>query len=362
MPKTKKYKLFVPGPVNTAEGMKDIFYFRDSSFTNLVLENEKILLKILGCKNGRVIPYTFSGTGAMDAVVCNFIDRNDKILVVNGGTFGKRWLEICNFYKRKVEDYFVKFGENIDIKDFEKKVEEIKPDVILIQHHETSSGQLYNVKAIGKIARERGALFAVDIMCSFLADPYNMDDCCADISLISTQKGLQLDAGLSLVVLNSKAIKRSKKIEKNNYYNNLDFYLDPHNLGRGHAPFTPVVGIICQLNKKLRKINIKKEIELVKKKALFFRKEIVNLPLKIIAQNPSNFLTGLLITDKKYKTSHLDAYLKKSGIFTCPTNNVEKYLPGFADYYFRVAHTGCDKKEHKELIKKLKIFFKKYEK
>ena len=34
-----KYKLFVPGPVNTAEGMEYIGYFRDDDFANLVLKN-----------------------------------------------------------------------------------------------------------------------------------------------------------------------------------------------------------------------------------------------------------------------------------------------------------------------------------
>lgn len=358
MQKRKKNKLFVPGPVNTAEGMENIPYFRDSKFADLVLENEKFLMKAIGCKRGRVIPYTLSGTGAMDAIITNLIDEKDKILVIDGGTFGKRWHQICNFYKKNVISYFVKFGKDIDIEDFKKFINKINPTVILMQHHETSSGQLHNVKKIGQAIQNKNILFVVDAMCSFLTDVYDMDEFRVDITLISTQKGLQLDAGISSVVLNEKTVRRSAKIKKINYYNNFDTYLEYHNLGRGQAPFTPAVKLTCQLNKKLRELNIKKEIKNTKEKAEFFRKKITGLPLKTVAETPSNFLTGLLITDKKYNTEDLNNFLKKENIFICPTTNVGNYLENSSNKYFRVAHTGCDKKQHKELIKMLRNFFK----
>lgn len=46
-------------------------YMRTSSFSSLVQDCESMLLRLIGCPNGRVIFYTASGTGAMDAVVTN---------------------------------------------------------------------------------------------------------------------------------------------------------------------------------------------------------------------------------------------------------------------------------------------------
>lgn len=356
--KKAKYKLFIPGPVNTSKGMEDICYFRDSNFTELVLENEKLLMSCIGCKKGRVIPYTCSGTGGMDAMVTNLISENDKVLVIDGGTFGHRWYEICNFYRKNVVRYPVEFGKDIDFKDLTNMIDKIGATVVLIQHHETSSGQLYAIKQLGEIVQVKDILLVVDAICSFLSDPYKMDEYGVDVTLISTQKGLRLDAGMAFVILNEKAINHSEKVIKLNYYNNFDKYLSFNNLGRGHTPFTPAVRIVYQLNQKLQKLDVEKEIKIVNKRATTFRNEINDLPLTTVAKTPANFLTGLIITAKKYNTEDLNKYLKERGMFICPTTNVSNYLKNSSKTYFRVAHIGCDIAEHKELVKALRRFFK----
>jgi aspartate aminotransferase-like enzyme len=251
--------LYVPGPVNTSEGMSDISYFRDSDFSDLILENETLLKEAIGCKDGRVVPLTCSGTGAMDAVATNLISKQDKVLVVEGGTFGRRWHEINEFYGKDVVRYPVEFGRNINFEKFSGVLNEKEPSVILIQHHETSSGQLYDIKKIGEITKEKGILFIVDAICSFLTDPYNMDEYGVNVTVLSSQKGLRLDGGMSFIILNDNAIEHLKDVEKLSYYNNLDSYLDNYNLGRGNTPFTPPVRMIFELNQRLRNLEVKKK-------------------------------------------------------------------------------------------------------
>lgn len=40
---------------------------------------------------------TGSGTAAMEAVVVNMFDEHDKLLVINGGSFGQRFVDLCGF-------------------------------------------------------------------------------------------------------------------------------------------------------------------------------------------------------------------------------------------------------------------------
>lgn len=348
-------KLFIPGPVNVDT------YFRDSGFAEIVKENEKLLLNAIGCNKGIVIPYVLSGTGILDAVVTNLISDKDNVLVIDGGGFGKRWYEICKFYNKKVTNLKTGFGKNIDMNLLRSIIESNKISIILMQHHETTSGQLYDVRTVGKISKECKTLLIVDAISSFLTDEYHMDDFKIDGTIISSQKGLRMDPGLSFLILNNNLLGHSKMITKLNYYNNIDTYLDNYNLGRGHTPFTPAVGLILKLNEKLKSLNVEDEIKKIQQIASHFRKQISGLPLKIVPQTPSNFLTCLSLTDENYKQSLYD-YLKAKDMFIYQSDN------RFSNYFanisklIRVAHIGCDIEEHNQLVKEMRWFFDKKDK
>jgi aspartate aminotransferase-like enzyme len=56
------------------------------------------LLKYVFQTQGDVITFTSSGTGAMEAAVCNLLSPGDKAICVQGGKFGERWTELCKAY------------------------------------------------------------------------------------------------------------------------------------------------------------------------------------------------------------------------------------------------------------------------
>jgi len=350
--KNKKL-LFTPGPVNTPT------YFRDTKFTKMVLENEKLLLKHTGCKNGKVVLYTMSGTGALDAVVTNLISDEDKVLVIVGGGFGKRWYDICKFYNKNVIPFYTAFGKNIDLKQLEQTIKLNNINMILCQHHETNSGQLYNIKSIGILAMQYGARFIVDAISSFLTDDFHMDEMHVDACVISTQKGLRLDPGIAFIIIKEGLLSEIKDVKKLNFYNNIDTYLSEYCLKNGHTPFTPPVNLIYVINWRLKEIKYVDKI--IRKQELIatnFRYEIKDLPLKMLPETPSNFLTALLITDDKFSAVDLYEYLKKKGMFISKVGKAhENFLINATKRFFLVSHIGCNWEEHKELIKEMKKFF-----
>ena len=66
---------------------RPIPYMRTAAFSAVVKSSEQMLLHLIGCPNGKVIFYTASGTGAMDAVVANYVSRYKKIFIIYGGYF-----------------------------------------------------------------------------------------------------------------------------------------------------------------------------------------------------------------------------------------------------------------------------------
>ena len=126
-------------------GAADIPYMRTDEFSAINLESSGILLDLIHCKGGRAIIYTGSGTGAMTAIVENYVSTKKKALAINGGSFGQRWVDLCRYYGIPVVDFKVEFTHEPDYERLAATVADEKPDVLLCQHHETSSGVLYDL-------------------------------------------------------------------------------------------------------------------------------------------------------------------------------------------------------------------------
>ena len=84
---------FTVGPVMAPEeilsiGAEQVPYFRTSEFSEIMLENEKYILKYSKAgRNARAVFMTCSSSGSMEAVVMNCFTKEDKLLVINGGSF-----------------------------------------------------------------------------------------------------------------------------------------------------------------------------------------------------------------------------------------------------------------------------------
>ena len=95
---------FTVGPVMSSEevraiGAEQVPYFRTPEFSQIMFENEALMKKFAKAdENARVVFLTGSGTAAMEAAVINVFDTNDKVLIVNGGSFGQRFVKICQIH------------------------------------------------------------------------------------------------------------------------------------------------------------------------------------------------------------------------------------------------------------------------
>ena len=74
---------FTVGPVQSSNavheiGAEDVPYFRTAEFSKVMLENERLMLKLVGAPKGsRAVFITGSGTASMEAVVMNLLTQQN---------------------------------------------------------------------------------------------------------------------------------------------------------------------------------------------------------------------------------------------------------------------------------------------
>lgn len=336
---------FSVGPVQMNEdianlGSKQIPYFRTADFSKLMKENEELILSYsFAPKNSRAVFITGSGTASMEAAIINVLCQDDKVLLVDGGSFGERFAKILVINDIAFEEIKLQSGHCLkeeDLMPFDNK----GFSAFVVNIHETSTGVLYDLNKIGEFCKKNNMLLIVDAISSFLADEINMEKSSIDVLITGSQKALACPPGISLLVLSPRALELIQKNNPKCFY--LDLKSALVNGERGQTPFTPAVSILIQINKRLKQIQenggVFSEIQKTKELAQYFRSRLGTLPLVIASDSLSNAVTPL----HPLNVSANDVFLtlmNDYGIWVCPNGGELK------DKLFRVGHIGDLKKE-----------------
>lgn len=332
---------FTVGPVMSDDivrniGAEQVPYFRTPEFSSLMLENEKLMKEFAKAEDdARVVFITGSGTASMEAAVMNVFDTNDKVLVVNGGSFGHRFVELCQIHEIPYEEIKLEQGkalkkEQLDLFDSKGFTG------FLVNVHETSTGVHYDMNLISDFCKKHNIFLIVDAISSFLADDFNMAELGVQIMITGSQKALACPPGVSVMVLSHNAVERIENRDVKCMYLNLKSALK--NGERGQTPFTPAVGTLIQINARLREIEaaggVESETKKIAELAQDFREKIKGLPFEIVSESMSNAVTPLHplnVSAHDIFTILKDEY----GIWICPNGGEMQ------ETVFRVGHIGA---------------------
>ncbi len=317
-------------------GAEQVPYFRTPEFSEKMLENERLVLSFAHApKDSRVVFITGSGTASMEATVMNVLTPKDKALVINGGSFGHRFVQLCEIHDIPHDEINPVPGHDItdeDLARFDNK----GYTALLVNVDETSTGVLYDIQRISRFCKRNGMLLIVDSISSFLCDPFDMEALGADVMITGSQKALACPPGISLIVLSPRAISRVMDNKVKSMYFDLQDALK--NGERGQTPFTPAVGILLQINQRLKEIEAKGGVDAeIKERQMIasdFRSRIKDLPLEIFSHSLSNAVTPLHpVHAKAYDVFTIlkDEYQ----IWICPNGG------DLRDRVFRVGHLGA---------------------
>lgn len=341
------YAIFTPGPVKMSEeilriGAQQTPYFRNKAFSDVTFDCENGLLDMVNAPVGsKVIFLTASGTAGMEAVVMNLLHQKDKALVINGGGFGARFVDICATHNIPHTNFKV---HNTNLSDIEKIVPNESYSALLVNAHETSVGHLYDVDAIGDYAQKNKLLYIVDAISMLVTDTLDMQRSNIDAVIASSQKGLALPPGLTMLILAPTALEKLQDIPS--LYFNFKSYLS--NAQRGQTPYTPAVTIMLQLQARLEQIKLRggisKSIAHAQEIAEYFRASIKALPLKEYSPYMPNAMTTLTPTDDKSAMDIVNALEDKYKVMVCPNGGAER------DIIFRVSHMGEMTKAYTDIL------------
>lgn len=333
---------FTVGPVMSEEsvlslGKEQVPYFRTPEFSELMLENENLMLKFAKAPtSSRTVFMTGSGTLSMEAAVMNLFTSSDRVLVIDGGSFGHRFTQMLEIHNIPFTSIHPSFGHSVTEDDL-APYEGGNYTGFLVNLDETSIGVLYDIKLISEFCKRNNLFLLVDSISSFLCDPFDMKELGVGTMITGSQKALACPPGVSIIVLSPEAVERVNNNDPKTMYMDLKSALKDQE--RGQTPFTCAVSILIQINKRLNDIDaaggVDSEVKRIGDLASYFREKISNLPLDIISHSLPNAVTPL---SPRNNVSAYDIFttLKDNyNIWVCPNGGNLK------DKVFRVGHIGA---------------------
>jgi aspartate aminotransferase-like enzyme len=342
----RKNYLMTPGPTPVPEDIRKemarpIIHHRTKEYQAIFKDATEGLKRIFKT-SADLFTFTSSGTGAMEASIANVLSPGDKIIVVRGGKFGERFGEIAKAYGVEVVPMDIEWGtapRPEAIKEALQKDPAVK--ALYTTLCETSTATVYDIKAMGAVMKESGALFVVDVISGLGADDFENDAWGVDIAVGGSQKGLMIPPGLAFCTVSEKAWKAVEASRLPKFYFNFKkykkAYLDTD------TPFTSAITLVIGLKKAVEAINqkgIDKVIADHKKLALATREAAKAMGLKIFSKSPSYAVTAIMSPEGMDAETIIKLLKTEYGVTFA---GGQEHLKG---KIFRLAHMGGIDEEH----------------
>lgn len=252
----KEY-LMIPGPtpvpVNIlSAASKNMINHRGPSFSSMFKEIVEGVKWAYQTSNDLIV-LTSSGTGGMEAAIVNFLSPGDKIVILNIGAFGSRFVKIAKAYGADVVEIKSERGKAADTAKLEEalnsdKNKEIK--AVLFQQNETSTGVLNDVAKIASMIKKHGALIIVDAVSGLLTAPLKTDEWGLDVVVSGSQKAFMVPPGLAFISVSSKAWEAHKNAKMPRFY--FDLTAAKKFAEIGETPWTPALSVIYAMQESVR--------------------------------------------------------------------------------------------------------------
>lgn len=350
--------LLTPGPTIILDEAREalgrpIIHHRTPQFQDNIKQCIEGLQYVFQTQND-IYLMTCSGTGAMEATVCNLLSPGDKAITVEGGKFGERWAELCEAYKAKPSIIKVEWGKTVDPQAIKALLDE-HPDTkaVFVTLNETSTGVVADIEAIGKVVAQTNAVLVVDAVSGLGVVDCQTDNWKVDVVVSGAHKGFMLPPGLSFISMSDKAYKLVEASTNHRFY--FDLRKSKKAFAATDTPFTPAIGIVIGLVESLkwmREKGIQNLFDHYEMLAKGCRAAAKALNLQLLADESciSNVLTAICLPEgmdggKLVKTMR-DTY----GV-TCAGGQAQ--LKG---KIIRIAHMGCVTAD--DIIKGLETFEK----
>ena len=303
--------LQIPGPTLVPERIvramsQPVIDHRGPKFAALVEACLGGLRRVFQTRQGHVVLYPGSGTGAWEAAIVNTLSPGDRVLACVNGHFSTGFAKTAEAHGVDVERLEVPYGEGVPAERLESRLRQDTAHelrAVLVVHNETSTGVTSNVAAVRAALDRAGhpALLLVDTVSSLASIDFRFDAWGVDVALTGPQKGLMLPPGMAILAVSERALSASDKARCPRAYWDWKPVLERNR--RGEFPYTPATVLLFGLEEALRMLEEEGLENVFRRHARLAeacRRAVRALGLELLCRNPveySNTLTAVVMPE-----------------------------------------------------------------
>jgi aspartate aminotransferase-like enzyme len=195
---------------------------------------------------------TSSGTGGLESIVQNLFSPGDEVLVPLAGFFSQRWQRLAAAYGLTVHTTEHDWGTRLDPAGLAAALAEHPgTKAVLLTQSETSTGVIQPIEQLAEVAREAGALVAVDVVSSLGAVPFDFDAWGIDVAVGGSQKALSASPGIAFVAVSDRGREAAERATLPKFYFDWREYRAFASLPYPENPWTPAISVMQGLHAAL---------------------------------------------------------------------------------------------------------------
>lgn len=249
--------LLNPGPVTLTERVRGALLrgdwcHREPEFAGLMQEINRRLATVhepLAADYAAVV-LTGSGSAAVEGMLASFAPEEAHTLVIANGVYGTRMARMLTAHRRPHRVLVHDWLAGVDLGRVEQALaEEPRTTHIAVVHHETTTGRLNDLAALGRFCRERGLQLLLDGVSSFGAEELAGADWNLAAVAATANKCLHGVPGLSFVLARRELWASPPAHAGSTYFDLHTYHRAQH--AEGFSPFTQAVQVAFALREAL---------------------------------------------------------------------------------------------------------------
>lgn len=294
-------KLFSPGPVMVKDNVRaalthyDICH-RSPEFEEMFKRTTSKLNRLFKADDSyRSVIISGSGTSSNETVLSSIFNKGEKVLLIRNGEFGGRLLDIIRKYDIPLVDCEFKWAEYPSIEKIEEMMAKDKAiKVVAMVYHETSTGMINPVKAVGELCRKYDKWLYVDCVSAAAGELIDVIDMNITIATSVGGKCLGAYPGSAYVCAKKEALNTlSEDMGRNVYLNLAKHYKYAEE--KNQTPNTPNVNLFWALDVALDNAladgGIEARVARYKECSSILRKGMKKLGLKFLLEDEDKMAT-----------------------------------------------------------------------
>ncbi len=313
--------LLNPGPVTMTPGVRaalageDVCH-REPEFKALVGTVREKITGVYGTKGVAAVLIGGSGTAAVETML-SVIPHGDagNSLVVANGVYGERMASMLKAQGKRHEVVSAPWTSGMDLAATERAIQSGAFTHVLAVHHETTTGRLNDIGALGALCKKHGVPMLVDAVSSFAGEEILWDEWNIEAAAATANKCIHGAPGVCFVIVRDAALARPSGATS--------VYLDLHkhaaDQAKGSTPFTLPTHVTFALDKALDELAAsggwKARCATYDARSKRVRTALKELGVSLLLENDDVYGTTLtsfrLPEGKSYEALH--AHLKKDG-------------------------------------------------